>query len=193
MQELQIYLNSRGMELPGNYNHVLLGELFHVQSSRWKRIAEDHVLGIYDRLQWFVRAVLEHITNDENVIAELLELTHVPLSRSKADAMNELEQLCEDERQQPITYNHYYTDNIQRSRQDSLRKFIRTAVNDTNKDEWGGKMHISNNIVDAQKLTEGLQRRVEVNMTAQACVEALDGLAAYYKVSANHMTLWGYR
>ena len=58
-------------------------------------------------------------------------------------------------------------------------------MNDTDNQEWGGKMHISNNMVDAQRFTKALQRRVEVHMTAQACAEALHGLAAYYKASAN--------
>ncbi|KAK4997344.1 hypothetical protein LTR66_003226 [Elasticomyces elasticus] len=36
-----IYITNRGKELLGNYNHILLSEMFHVQSSRWYEIAES--------------------------------------------------------------------------------------------------------------------------------------------------------
>jgi hypothetical protein len=39
----------------------------------------------------------------------------------------ELDGLCCDERLQPITYNHYYTDNIQNARQAELKNFIRAS------------------------------------------------------------------
>ncbi|EHA47155.1 dynamin GTPase [Pyricularia oryzae 70-15] len=43
---VQVYLRTRGRELPGNYNHVLLAELFLEQSSRWLPIATAHVESI---------------------------------------------------------------------------------------------------------------------------------------------------
>ncbi|KAI6292488.1 hypothetical protein MCOR33_009822 [Pyricularia grisea] len=42
----KVYLRTRGRELPGNYNHVLLAELFLEQSSRWLPIATAHVENI---------------------------------------------------------------------------------------------------------------------------------------------------
>jgi hypothetical protein len=49
--------------------------------------------------------------------------------------------------------------------------------------KWNGKLHISNNAVDGQKLLAALQRRINVDMNLQACEEALAGLNAYYKVT----------
>ncbi|KAI9710012.1 MAG: hypothetical protein M1828_002341 [Chrysothrix sp. TS-e1954] len=179
----EVYNNSRGRELPGNYNHVLLSELFHVQSSRWQQIAQDHLNDVYDRLEYFLKTSLRHITTDERVLAELQEFTEVPLRRSKQYAEKELESLCEDEKHQPITYNHYYTDNVQNARLDSTRKQIEKAMDEVNTEEWHGKMHISNNSVDAPRLLASLQKRVIVDMDAQACTEALANLSAYYKVA----------
>ncbi len=48
--------------------------------------------------------------------------------------------------------------------------------------DWNGKLHVSNNVVDAEKLVASLQKRIIVDMDAQACAEALAGLLAYYKV-----------
>jgi hypothetical protein len=181
---LQVYLESRGKELPGNYNHVLLSELFHVQSSRWKRIAEEHVQAVHEDIASFVTAALYHLIKDEHILEEVVEMTRSSLLESKVAANEELEKLYKDEElQQPITYNHYYTDNVQKSRRDSTCKLLRKAMDDARIHDWNGKFHFSNNTIDEEKLLTSLQKRVVVDMDDQACSEALAGLQAYYKVS----------
>ncbi|KAK5017524.1 hypothetical protein LTR16_000589 [Cryomyces antarcticus] len=179
----EIYIKNRGKELPGNYNHVLLSELFHIQSSRWHEIAENHLETLHEKITAFVIAVLHHIARDEQVLVELLDITGGSLLRSKKAAKDELQKLLEDEKQQPITYNHYYTDNVQHSRQESTRKLLRKAMDETRRYDWNGKLHVSNTSFDAEKLLGLLQKRVVVNMDGQACAEALAGLSAYYKVA----------
>ncbi|KFY61302.1 hypothetical protein V496_05072 [Pseudogymnoascus sp. VKM F-4515 (FW-2607)] len=95
----------------------------------------------------------------------------------------ELQKIIDDEKRQPITYNHYYTDNIQNARHESLKKAIQKAMKVVVDEDWHGKFHISNNQLDSEKLLTSLQKRVVVNMDDQACSEALAGLAAYYKVA----------
>ena len=107
------------------------------------------------------------------------------LLKNKHEAEEELSRLCEDEKQQPITYNHYYSDNVQNARQDSTRKLVKKAMNEASAQDWNGKLHVSNNSVDAEKLLASLQRRITVDMDAQACTEALAGLSAYYKVTVS--------
>ena len=142
----------------------------------------EHLFDIYDKLVAFVGASLNHITKDERVLAELLEITDTPLRESKQNAEAELRKLCEDEKQQPITYNHYYTDNVQKARLESTQNLIRKAMVEVTTQDWNGKLHVSNNNVDAEKLVASLQKRIIVDMDAQACTEALAGLLAYYKV-----------
>ena len=109
-------------------------------------------------------------------------MTSASLERRRLTAEEELKRLFEDEKQHPITYNHYYTDNVQNARQDSTRESIKKAMNDVTAQDWNGKLHISNNTVDAEKLLASLQKRIIVDMDEQACTEALEGLFAYYKV-----------
>lgn len=157
--------------------------MFHLQSCRWRGIAEDHLGALHDEITAFVNAVLEHIAKDEQVFDELVEMTSLSLQESKQCAEKELGNLWQDEQQQPITYNHYYTDNVQNARQDSTRKLIKKTMNETTAYDWNGKLHVSNNTIDAEKLLASLQRRIIVDMDGQACAEALAGLTAYYKVS----------
>ncbi len=55
-------------------------------------------------------------------------------------------------------------------------------MHEASTEDWNGKLHISNNSVDAEKLVASLQNRVIMDRDAQACTEALAGLSAYYKV-----------
>jgi hypothetical protein len=124
------------------------------------------------------------LIQDEHVLDEVTEMTNTSLLESKQAANEELERLYQDEKlQQPITYNHYYTDNVQKSRQDTTRKLLRTAMDDARIHDWNGKFHFSNTGMDEEKLLSSLQKRVIVDMDEQACSEALAGLQAYYKVS----------
>ncbi|RFU28102.1 hypothetical protein B7463_g8219, partial [Scytalidium lignicola] len=179
----EVYDSTRGKELPGNYNHVLLSELFHIQSSRWREIAEDHVTTLFEEIKSFVRAALAHVAKDEQVYLELVEITTVSLQSYKEIADKELENIWQDEQRQPITYNHYYTDNVQNARHDSLRKLLKKAMAETAAQDRNGKFHVSNNAMDAEKLLASLQRCIIIDMDGQACAEALAGLSAYYKVA----------
>lgn len=130
----------------------------------------------------FVRAALAHVIKDEQVHSEVLETTIASLQKNIQAAKQELEVLCEDEKLQPITYNHYYTDNIQKARQEAMRNMLKKAMDETTAQDWNGRVHISNSSFDAAKLLSSLQTRIIVDMDAQACAEALSSLHAYYKV-----------
>ena len=160
-----------------------MAELFHYQSSRWLKIAKIHLATIFDGVESFIDAVLRYVTSEENCLLEISERTRTALRKSKLQAEEELERLWNDELQQPITYNHYYTDNVQRSRQDSTRSQIKKAMLDASVEEYNGKLHISNTKVDAEKLLNSLQTRITVNMDDQACSEAISALESYYKVA----------
>lgn len=162
---------------------MLLAELFREQSSPWFSITEDHVQHIDDAIRDVVNVMLTHVVADEQVLLVLKQLVEQQLDKNMKAAREELSRIWDDEQQQPITYNHYFTDNIQKARQASTEELLRHAMNATKQEDWNGKIHISNVQVDIDRLVNGLQRRINVNMNEQAYAEALNGLSAYYKVS----------
>ncbi|KAI6788241.1 hypothetical protein KC340_g13203 [Hortaea werneckii] len=178
-----VYSRTRGRELPGNYNHVLLAELFHFQSKRWRQLAADHIELVYNEVKSFVTMLAKHITNEERINLEIVKQVNENLATHMSEAEKELQILVEDEQRQPITYNHYYTDNIQEARQNASRDLIHKIVKDTADDDFHGAMHISNNGIDVKRLVGALQKRVIVDMDEQACSEVRAGLDAYYKVA----------
>jgi hypothetical protein len=97
-------------------------------------------------------------------------------------AIDELGRLLEDEARQPITYNHYYTDNIQKARNDQSKRRIQDSLHNAIQTDWNGKFHINNSTESIDKLVSSLQQQVIVDMAKQACSEAQNDLSAYYKV-----------
>lgn len=133
-----------------------MSDLFHVHASRWETIAGEHLEAFSDAIEEFVKAVIGHITQEVQIKTKLWDRSKLSLLKNK-QAAEELSRLCEDEKKQPITYNHYYSDNVQKARQDSTRSLIKRTMNEVSAEDWNGRLHISNNSVDAEKLVASLQ------------------------------------
>ena len=101
---------------------------------------------------------VEYISIDDQVTSEMHKRISNSLDESKQRAIEELGKLCSDKSQQPITYNHYYTDNIANSRRDTARNWVRKAIQNAAVGVYNGKLYISNTTADADKLLNALQR-----------------------------------
>lgn len=145
-------------------------------------MAADHIELVNNELKSFITALSKHITHEERVSLEIESQVNEHLAAHMNEAEKELQGLVEDEQQQPITYNHYYTDNVQKARQNASRDLINNIVKDTAEKDFHGAMHISNNGMDVKRLVSALQKHVTVDMDEQACSEVRAGLDAYYKV-----------
>jgi hypothetical protein len=130
----------------------------------------------------FVSAAVGHIIIDDQVRSAVTRRVQQALDTSLGKANEELRNILSDEQAHPITYNHYYTDNIQKAREDASRKGLQVSMDHAVATEWKGKLHISNTPMDLMKLCSSLKSRVIVDMTEQACEESLAALNAYYKV-----------
>lgn len=155
---------------------MLLSELFHEQSSRWGNIAEDHLQSVFSLVNRFVRTALNHVIADDQVRSSVQCRIRRPLDTNFQRAREELRKIILDEKSHPITYNHYYTDNIQNARADAAKAKLQESMDHAVVKESKGKL-------DLQKLSSSLTTRLIVNMTQQACVESLAALDAYYKVT----------
>lgn len=159
-------------------------ELFHEQSSRWPDIAQHHIRKVHDETSGFVRRALTYVVKEENVRSKLYEVLDRSLSNNFKTASSELQKLCDDEKFQPMTYNHDYTDNVQSSRNEPLKQVVEKI-----KDAlpgggiWNVKNNKENHALDPQKILAPVEGHLTVDMDQHACQEAATALDAYYKVS----------
>jgi len=177
-----VYERTRGTELPGNYNPVLLAELYREQSQPWITMAKKHVQNTVVMTRQWVRSAGSRLIREEGLRGEVEVIFDQWLSGAESQALEELNKLVADEQRHPLTYNHYYTDNVQKSRQDAQKRALRRALNLVTEEDWNGKLHISNNRLDIDRFVSALEARITVDMDKQACSEALNELNAYYKV-----------
>ena len=161
----------------------MLDELFHAQSSRWGNIARDHVAKIRDLVFQFVKSVLAFVIKDTNAQENVCRCVIATLEENVKCEFNELGKLLDDEAGCPITYNHYYTDNIQKARNNRSKQDLGTSLHKVINEDWNGRFHVNNSSFDISRLVASLQNHgVIVDMEARACNEAETDLDAYYKV-----------
>ncbi|UKZ83803.1 hypothetical protein TrVFT333_011616 [Trichoderma virens FT-333] len=175
------YSRTKGKELPGNYNSALLAELFHEQSCLWHSIAESHIHTILEIVSEWIQLAVQRLIPEENMRAQIHVMLQEWLENTEKNALGELEKLVDDERRSPLTYNHYYTDNVQKARQDAQKRAVEKAVSAER--DVNGKIHISNVQVDIEKFVAAIGSRITVDMDEQACNDAITELHAYYKVA----------
>jgi hypothetical protein len=113
---------SRGYELPGTFQPMLVSQLFWEQSEPWEQIAVQHVAKVARVCKEFVDLVLDETAPPE--FKDRLNALSIDtaLAKSTKDAEEELEKILKDKARHPSTYNHYFTHNLQKIRQRKLQK-----------------------------------------------------------------------
>ncbi|OOQ82873.1 dynamin GTPase [Penicillium brasilianum] len=179
----KMYLESRGRELPGNYNHSLLKGLFHAQSASWDKISRSHVDSIVALVTQYLSFVINSVLEDVTVREKMWKNVKIAFDKNIEASHEELGKLLQDEQGHPITYNHYYTDNIQKARHEGAKEHLEKAVKNAILPSYYRSSNSTGFQVDINRLVDSLQARIEVNMVDRACSEALIDLDAYYKVA----------
>lgn len=174
---------NRGKELTGNFNPLLIGELFWEQSSKWHRFAVNHLEGVARQCSRFVKQLLEQKCPTDVHSRLWSYMIHDALKSRSEGAVAELDRIMEDIKGYPINYNHYYTDTIKKRRQARGRKFlaerIKTATTHT---QIYGSDHKSASI-DVDQIVGTNPERIDPDMEKHTCEEALDCLFSIYKVN----------
>jgi hypothetical protein len=123
----KVHERSRGSELPGNYNPMLISQLFREQSSPWEQLASQHIQNVATACKVFVHQVLEHSAPTEC----LDRLTSLSVDTALAEALreckDELKEIVSDKSRHPMTYNHYFTTTLQKQRQRKYQKITQHA------------------------------------------------------------------
>ena len=177
----------RGRELPGVFNPMIIGYIFQEQSVRWEEIARKHINIVADTCKRFVLRVLNSIGTTE-VREKLTTSKILPfLKQTHQAALEELEHILKDKACHPITYNHYFTDNIQKIQQDRyinhfMSKAQQSTIHVMAKTFTAGPGFEEKKIIEPAVLESGFRQIVQHDMVKYAAEQALDAHDAFYKV-----------
>lgn len=175
----QALVRTRGRELSGNFNPLLVGELFWEQSSMWNSLAADHVERVAQVCRDFLNILLNEKCPDD--IRPRLMSFHIleKLKIREQAAHDERGKLEEERKSYPVNYNHYYTDAIKKRRQsrqkESLAKKF-SGLTSEGSDPANTKINI-------EALIKENWDRATPDMEEYSSEEALDCLYSIYKVT----------
>lgn len=182
---------TRGRELPGLFNPLIIGDLFKEHSQPWEGLARLHVRNVWSSVRYFLEMTIAYISDEATAEGLLQDIISPQMAERFAHADAKLTEILAAHRESdPMTWNHYFTANLQRFRQQHqqnamlarLRNIARppdpkTIVsNSATIDQLGLGHYTLTNLVNT------MNNNQEMDMDRYACSEALHCMKAYYKV-----------
>lgn len=175
----QALMRTRGRELSGNFNPLLVAELFWEQSSKWNALAADHVERVAQVCRDFLNILLNEKCPDD--IRPRLLSFHIldKLKIREQAALEERGKLEEERKSYPVNYNHYYTDTIKKRRQRRQKNSFAQKFSGLTPE--GSEP--ANTGINIEAFIEENWDRVGPDMEQYSGEEALDCLYSIYKVN----------
>lgn len=177
---------TRGRELPGTFNPMIVVDLFLEQSAPWEKIAQDHIDKTWKAAKGFLDLTVASIADPATSKALLRETFEPALSQLLGGLNAKIKELLTPHQTgHPITYNHYFTETLQKVRNERNKEEYGRVLKNFFRESSLGVTYIDSQQVDLQALLNALMQRTEPDMNRFACSEALDCMEAYYKVHAS--------
>ncbi|KAH7260524.1 P-loop containing nucleoside triphosphate hydrolase protein [Fusarium solani] len=182
---VKLMKRSRGRELPGMFNPLIVANLFREQSSPWGDLVRAHVKNVWDGAREFLRHVVMHTAN-LTTADTLQEFILMPKLDKIFKGLSEKVEVLLSQHQEghPITYNDSFIDTLQQTRIER-----RTAeIFDALKTKFGGVDTLTATTFryssyDLRDVAKSLASPPKSDMNYFAAEEVLDALEAYYKVA----------
>ncbi|KKK14665.1 dynamin GTPase, partial [Aspergillus ochraceoroseus] len=180
----ELMKQTRGRELPGTFNPMIVSELFLEQCGPWEAITRQHILTTWQAAERFLSLLIGHISDEATSVVLFAELISPALDQLREVLVKRCEEILETHQKgHPITYNHYFTETLQKIRADRregelsgiIERFFRVDDLQTSRYLDGAYR--------LQDLVQSLLESSEPDMMRFASAEALDCMLAYYKVA----------
>ncbi|EXJ86850.1 hypothetical protein A1O3_03804 [Capronia epimyces CBS 606.96] len=175
---------NRGCELPGLFNPAIVSDLFFDQSKRWKRILQDTEGKLVAAARTSVSLVVEHICDAVTGDAILRYIIWPNMEPVVAKLHTKVEEVLQPHvRGHPITFNHYFTETLQKKRQQGSRATLAKkllAYFGVDPECSFGSIATGSRI-NVDDLLDALTAETEADMDQLACIEAMNAMEAYYK------------
>ncbi|KAI1490953.1 P-loop containing nucleoside triphosphate hydrolase protein [Biscogniauxia mediterranea] len=174
---------SRGRELPGRFNSMIVSDLFVEQSHPWEPIVRRHAEKVWKAAAEFLNLVITYVA-DETTAGALLKKVFKPALRGIFSTMDtKTTELLKSQRcLHPVTYNRQYSETVQ-AISDKRRKEFYSNILRSTFGSIGPSVQINTSRLNVDHLVEQLSRRTEPDIERFAASEALDCMDAYYDVA----------
>jgi GTPase SAR1 family protein len=173
---------TRGRELSGTFNPMIVKDLFQEQCVLWEDMTRSHIDSIWMAAKDFLQYAAYYVADEATSKALLKEVVIPALERLRQVLDKGSEDLLKPHRRgHPITYNHYFTETLQKTRTSRQQEAFRESLKSHfDVDTLSAEPQIHS--INLQELFNSLLRTTIPDMTRFASEEALDCMLAYYKV-----------
>lgn len=171
------------MRITGDFNPLIIGDLFYEQSKPWKQIVDRCCETVLAAVQLCIESVISHTADEFTKDGLLQEIIDPAMAKRKERLEERIAEIMQPHLTgHAITYDHHFTDAIQQARQDHTRKDQEKHLNNF----FGRGPEKKDDLVASQfsmsELLDALSQRSKESMDEFACSEATDSMLAYYKV-----------
>ncbi|KAK4896329.1 hypothetical protein LTR27_005852 [Elasticomyces elasticus] len=174
----QLMRMSRGCELPGTFNPLIVGELFTEQCQPWKDHVKQTKDRIFDAARSTMIAIVDYIAAEDTADG-LIRLIGQGMDLLKQEVERKLDEILQPHLEMhPITYNHYLTDNVQKAQSARRRRRIEHVLT-----KAFGDLNAPETYIQPSELLKLLDNEVEADMERYGSDLAVDYMGAYYKVA----------
>jgi GTPase SAR1 family protein len=181
----QVIVRTRGKELMGNFNPIVVAELFWDQSSKWGQLAEDHIERVAEICSRFLKTLLQDKCPKDVESRLWPTIIEEALNARLVDALKYLKVLVKELKQHPINYNHYYTESITARRRERHKDILAKAVESATTRQnicTNESQIVCSQSIDVEAVINQSFGQTDTNMENFSCEEVLDCLHAIYKV-----------
>ncbi|KAI0392169.1 dynamin family protein [Xylariaceae sp. FL0594] len=175
---------TRGRELPGRFNILIVTDLFLKQSKPWKSIVLKHVDSCWEAARRSLRLVISSIAKNSVETQLLRKVVHPALDKLKEEIASKASELIDSQIVcHPVTYDDQYLKAVHRIK-DQRRTEFNTNVVKTffGVSDLSQSTHIYSNYTLSNLVTK-LSVRDEPDEERMAASEAVDCMEAYYSVA----------
>ena len=174
---------TRGRELPGTFDPLVVGQLFHDQRKPWGGLIDRYSATIVRAAQYVARRALGHVCDERTLGLLSRRFIQPRLEKLTTALRDKIAELLEPHHTgHPITYNHYLTENVQKAQSKRRARAVKAYL-----ERLFGADHTEKGNVtitfNMDALFDALVRKSEADMDTYASFTATDFMEAYYKVA----------
>lgn len=174
---------SRGRELPGTFDPLIVGQLFYEQREPWAELVDKYLEIVLRSVQFLARTAVAHLCNQLTLAGLLRRFIYVRLEKLTVELRSKVTELLKPHHSgHPITYNHYLTENVQKAQSERRAKEIRKSLEIVLGGDYTA-VGVVNIPINVDALLKSLVSKTEADMNKYASSTATDFMEAYYKVS----------
>ncbi|RYO68431.1 hypothetical protein AA0116_g13 [Alternaria tenuissima] len=174
---------SRGRELPGTFDPLIIGHLFHEQRKPWAGLVDQYLDIVLHAVRFLARSVLAHVCDETSLAGISRRFIYVRLERLTAELRDKVAELLKPhDTGRPITYNHYLTESVQNAQRAHHVREIRKSLEGILGGDFtkGGVRYFQ---MDVNVMINALVSKTEADMNTYASSTATDFMQAYYGVA----------